>query len=200
MDLFSNVVLYELTTTRKVTRDAPISRTPPYFQMILAFSGRPLIVYRPDCSRPRSDPIQALVRRETGHPAERAYLTAYYHLDKTGLAGSSTATGTTSPICCAASSGLSLSGQPITSIISNALPYTLQMAGDRDRPGDRCRVGFGVIAGIKKGGWFDNINAGGHARRDRPCRCWVIGFLVQYFRGREVGAPAAKAYNFTFKA
>jgi oligopeptide transport system permease protein len=166
-------------------------------QMILAFFGTTLIVYALMFAA-QSDPIQALVGEKPVSPAQRAYLTAYYHLDKKGLGGFLYRYWDYITHLLRGDLGLSLSGQPISSIIRNALPYTLQMAAIAIVLVIVVGVGAGVIAGIKKGGWFDNLTLLA-TLIVIGLPVLVIGFLVQYFVGVKWGI-LPQAYNFTFES
>ena len=53
-------------------------------QMVVAFFGTTLIVYAMMFGA-QGDPVQALVGEKPVSPAQRAYLTEHFHLDRTGI-------------------------------------------------------------------------------------------------------------------
>jgi oligopeptide transport system permease protein len=124
-------------------------------QMIVAFFGTTLLVYALMFAA-QNDPIQALVGEKPVSEAQREVLTKQFHLDKTGFGGFMYRYWDYISHLLRGQFGLSLTGQPISQIITRAWPYTLTMAAIAIVMVMVLGVGFGVIAGIRKGGLFDN--------------------------------------------
>jgi peptide/nickel transport system permease protein/oligopeptide transport system permease protein len=165
--------------------------------MILAFFGTTLIVYALMFAG-QSDPIQALVGEKPVSEAQRAYLTEKFHLDEKGFTGFLYRYWDYISHLLRGDLGESLTGRSISSIITQAMPYTLQMAAIAIVAVTVVGVGCGVIAGIKRGGWFDNVTLLG-TLIVIGLPVLVIGFLVQYFVGVKWGI-LPQAYNFTFES
>lgn len=125
-------------------------------QMIVAFFGTTLLVYALMFAA-QNDPIQALVGERPVSAAQREALTKQFHLDKTGLGGFLYRYWDYITHLLRGDLGESLTGQPISSILRQAWPYTLEMAAIAIIMVIIFGVGLGAIAGIRKGGIFDNV-------------------------------------------
>ncbi|WP_018347876.1 ABC transporter permease [Longispora albida] len=121
-------------------------------QMVLAFFGTTLIVYYM-MFQASGDPIQALAGEKPVNEAVRAKLTAEYHLDEPFLVRywyyvKGLLTGDL---------GNSLSGgRPIAEVLAERWPTTANLALYAFIFVVILGVGAGVIAGIRRGGIFDN--------------------------------------------
>ncbi|MBA3489658.1 MAG: ABC transporter permease [Longispora sp.] len=120
-------------------------------QMVLAFLGTTLIVYFL-MFQASTDPIQALAGEKPVTEAVRAKLTREYHLDEPFFVRywyyiKGLLTGDL---------GDSLSGRPIGEIIAGAYPTTIRLAAIAFIFVVILGIGAGVIAGIRRGGIFDN--------------------------------------------
>jgi oligopeptide transport system permease protein len=125
-------------------------------QMILAFFGTMFIVYAMVFAA-QNDPIQALVGEKPVSAAQRAFLTQKFHLDKTGIGGFLYRYWDYVSHLLRGDLGESLTGQPISQILRLAWPATLKMAALAILFVIAFGVVSGVIAGIRKGGIFDNV-------------------------------------------
>jgi oligopeptide transport system permease protein len=124
-------------------------------QMILVFFGTTLIVYALMFAA-QNDPIQALVGERPVNAAQRAALTQQFHLDKTGLGGFLYRYWDYISHLLRGDFGLSLTQRPISSILQEAWPYTIKLTLLAIVFVLIFGVTAGVIAGIRKGGLFDN--------------------------------------------
>jgi oligopeptide transport system permease protein len=154
-------------------------------QMILAFFGTTLIVFAMMFAA-QTDPIQALVGEKPVNAAQREYLTKEFHLDKTGLGGFLYRYWDFITHLVRGDLGQNIAGRSINQVVSSSAKYTLQMAAIAIILVIIFGVGFGVIAGIRKGGWFDNLTLIG-TLVVIGIPVLVIGFILQYFLGVKWG-------------
>src|SRR5256885_11088199 len=116
-------------------------------QMVVAFFGTTLVVYAMMFGA-QGDPVRALAGDKPVSAAQRAYLTAYFHLDHGfwwryldyvgGLLRFDL--------------GSTLTMRPISAVLGDAWPYTLKLTG----------LAMGFVVGVRIGA--------GVLARVRPCR------------------------------
>ncbi|MFX0591695.1 ABC transporter permease [Melissospora conviva] len=124
-------------------------------QMVLAFFGTTLIVYALMFAG-QNDPIQALAGERPVTPAQRAYLTEKFHLDKTGVDGFFYRYFDYIKNLLQGDLGESLTGRSIGDILSAAWPVTAKLALIAIGVAVIFGVSAGVIAGMRRGSIFDN--------------------------------------------
>ncbi|WP_117211024.1 ABC transporter permease [Allorhizocola rhizosphaerae] len=120
-------------------------------QMILVFVATTFIVYSLMYAT-GGDPIQALAGERPVSPTQRAQLIREYGLDQPFLVRywnylSGLLQG---------DFGKSLTGREVSDIIAQALPPTIQLAAIAIVTTIALGVTVGIIAAIRRGGWFDN--------------------------------------------
>jgi oligopeptide transport system permease protein len=124
-------------------------------QMVLAFFGTTLIVYALMFAG-QGDPIQALAGERPVTAAQRAYLTEKFHLDKHGVGGFFYRYFDYIGNLVKGDLGQSLTGRKISDMMATAYPVTLKLALIGIAVAILFGVSAGVIAGIRRGGIFDN--------------------------------------------
>jgi oligopeptide transport system permease protein len=120
-------------------------------QMVLTFLGTTLIVYFLMFSI-ASDPLQALAGERPMSPSQRVQLTEQYHLDRPfvvqyGYFMRGLVTGDL---------GKTIAGRPIADVLSEAWPRSMQLGLMAFFFAVTLGIGGGLIAGLRRGGWFDN--------------------------------------------
>ncbi len=150
-------------------------------QMVVAFFGTTLVVYAMMFGA-QGDPIQALAGDKPVSAAQRAYLTEHFHLDRTGFAGFWYRYGDYVSHLVRGKLGDTLTLRPIADVLADAWPYTLKLTGIAMVFVVVVGVGAGLLAGVRRGGWFDAATL--------PLTLIVIGmpvvvlgFLGQYVLG-----------------
>jgi oligopeptide transport system permease protein len=146
-------------------------------QMVVAFFGTTLLVYAMMFGA-QGDPVQALAGEKPVSAAQRAYLTAYFHLDRgfwwryldyvSGLARGDL--------------GRTLTMRPISAVLGDAWPYTLKLTGLAMLVVVVVGVGAGVLAGVRRGGFFDAATLA-LTLVVIGVPVVVLGFLGQYLLG-----------------
>jgi peptide/nickel transport system permease protein/oligopeptide transport system permease protein len=124
-------------------------------QMVVAFFGTTLIVYALMFAG-QGDPIQALAGERPVSAAQRAYLTEKYHLDATGVGGFFYRYFDYIKSLLHGDLGQSLTGRPISGILQQAWPVTIELALIALTVAILLGVTAGVIAGVRRGSIFDN--------------------------------------------
>ncbi len=124
-------------------------------QMVVAFIGTTFIVYAL-MFKVSGDPIQALAGEKPISPSQRAQLTAQYHLDRPfvvqyGYYIKGFVTGNL---------GRTLAGRPIGDVLSESWPRSLQLGLMAISIVGVFGVAGGIVAGLKRGGWFDQVTLG----------------------------------------
>jgi oligopeptide transport system permease protein len=122
-----------------------------FLQMVLTFLGTTLIVYVLMFSV-ATDPLQALAGERPISPSQRAQLTAQYHLDQPffvqyGYFMRGLVTGDL---------GRTIAGRPIADVLIEAWPRSIQLALMALAFAVVFGVGGGLLAGLRRGGWFDH--------------------------------------------
>src|SRR6266545_725531 len=123
-------------------------------QMVVAFFGTTLVVYAMMFGA-QGDPIQALAGDKPVSAAQRAYLTEHFHLDRTGFAGFWYRYGDYVSHLVRGKLGDTLTLRPIADVLADAWPYTLKLTGIAMVFVVVVGVGAGLLAGVRRGGWFD---------------------------------------------
>ncbi|MFZ2177414.1 MAG: ABC transporter permease [Rhodococcus sp. (in: high G+C Gram-positive bacteria)] len=150
-------------------------------QMIPVFFGATFLVYAMVFLLP-GDPIAALAGDKALSPAVAAQLRARYHLDQPFLMqyflylkGIFTL-----------DFGTSFSGRPVSEVLAEAFPITLELSLMALAIEGLFGIGFGLLAGLHKGGIFDSsVLLVSLVIIAIPI--FVIGFLAQFFIGIKWG-------------
>lgn len=152
--------------------------------MIPVFLGATLLIYGMVFLLP-GDPIAALGGDRPLSPAVAAALRAQYHLDDPfwlqyvhylgGIARGDL--------------GRSYSGLPVTTVLAQAFPVTIKLALIAVAVEAVLGIGFGVIAGLRRGGAFDaGVLIASLILIAIPI--FVLGFLAQFVFGVRLGIAA----------
>ena len=157
--------------------------------MIPVFFGSTLLIYAMVFLTP-GDPVAALAGDKPLTPELVKALRDQYHLNdpfivQYGLYLKGIFTG---------DFGTTFSGRPVIDEISRAFPITVELALMALVIETVFGIGFGVIAGLKKGGWFDStllvlsliIIA---------VPTFVLGFVARYLFGIKWGVVPPVAYT-----
>jgi oligopeptide transport system permease protein len=162
--------------------------------MIPVFLGATLLIYAMVFLLP-GDPIAALAGDKALSPAVAQQLRERYHLDLPFyqqyllyLKGIFTL-----------DFGTSFSGRPVSEVLAQAFPITMKLAFMALIVETVFGVGFGLIAGLRKGGFFDStVLLFSLVLIAIPI--FVIGFLAQFFIGVKWGiVPPTVGGNTSFK-
>ena len=163
-------------------------------QMIPVFLGATLLIYAMVFLLP-GDPIAALAGDKALSPGVAQQLRERYHLDLPFyqqyllyLKGIFTL-----------DFGTSFSGRPVSEVLAQAFPITMKLAFMALIVETVFGVGFGLIAGLRKGGFFDStVLLFSLVLIAIPI--FVIGFLAQFFIGVKWGiVPPTVGGNTSFK-
>ncbi|RMI29303.1 ABC transporter permease [Nocardia stercoris] len=150
-------------------------------QMIPVFLGATLLIYAMVFLIP-GDPIRALAGDKPMTPAVEHALRAQYHLDKPFfeqylLYLKGILTG---------DFGTSFSGRPVKEQMAQAFPVTFKLAVMAVALNAVFGTGFGLVAGLRKGRWFDStMLVASLVLIATPT--FVIGFVAQYLLGVKWG-------------
>jgi len=161
--------------------------------MLPVFLGATLLIYALVFALP-GDPIAALGGDRPVSPALAAQLRAQYHLDDPFLIQyfrylQGVLVGDL---------GRSFSGLPVKDVLLQALPVTFRLALVAIAVEAILGVGFGVLAGLRKGGFFDaTVLVASLVIIAIPI--FVLGFLAQFVFGVKLGiAPVTVGDQATF--
>ena len=150
-------------------------------QMVPVFLGATLLIYAMVFLIP-GDPIAALAGPRKLTPAVEAQLRARYHLDQPFftqyllyLKGIVTF-----------DFGTAFSGRPVRDELARAFPITMKLAVMAVAIEGVFGVVFGLIAGLRKGKWFDSVLLV-VSLVIIAVPIFVVGFLAQYFLGIKWG-------------
>lgn len=146
-------------------------------QMILVFFGTTFIVYALMFAG-RSDPIQALAGERPVSEQVRAQLTERYHLDDPFIVQYLNYMGN----LLRGDLGTQLSGRSISQILAQAWPYTIRLALIAIAIVIVFGVTAGIVAGIRRGGIFDNGTLA-LTLLVIGIPVFVLGFFAQYLFG-----------------
>ncbi|AYJ47084.1 ABC transporter permease [Rhodococcus sp. P1Y] len=162
-------------------------------QMIPVFIGATFLIYAMVFLLP-GDPIAALAGDKAISPAVADQLRARYNLDQPFIVqyllymkGIFTF-----------DFGMSFSGRPVSEVLAQAFPITIKLAGMALVIEAILGIGFGLIAGLRKGKFFDStVLVFSLVLIAVPI--FVIGFLAQFFIGIKWGwVPPTVGGNTSF--
>ena len=161
--------------------------------MIPVFLGATLLIYAMVFLLP-GDPIVALGGDRPLSPAVIAQLRAQYHLDQPFWMQYLRYLGGV----LRGDFGVSFSGLPVSDVLAQAFPVTIRLALVALAVEALFGIGFGVIAGLRRGGWFDaSVLVISLVVIAIPI--FVLGFLAQFVFGVRLGiAPVTVGDEATF--
>ena len=161
--------------------------------MIPVFLGATLLIYGMVFLLP-GDPIVALGGDRPLSPAVIAQLRAQYHLDQPFWMQYLRYLGG----ILRGDFGVSFSGLPVSDVLAQAFPVTIRLALVALAVEALFGIGFGVIAGLRRGGWFDaSVLLVSLVVIAIPI--FVLGFLAQFVFGVRLGiAPVTVGDEATF--
>ena len=161
--------------------------------MIPVFLGATLLIYAMVFLLP-GDPIVALGGDRPLSPAVIAQLRAQYHLDQPFWMQYLRYLGGV----LRGDFGVSFSGLPVSDVLAQAFPVTIRLALVALAVEAVFGIGFGVIAGLRRGGWFDaTVLLVSLVVIAVPI--FVLGFLAQFVFGVRLGiAPVTVGDEATF--
>ena len=161
--------------------------------MIPVFLGATLLIYGMVFLLP-GDPIVALGGDRPLSPAVIAQLRAQYHLDQPFWMQYLRYLGGV----LRGDFGVSFSGLPVSDVLAQAFPVTIRLALVALAVEALFGIGFGVIAGLRRGGWFDaSVLVISLVVIAIPI--FVLGFLAQFVFGVRLGiAPVTVGDEATF--
>ena len=161
--------------------------------MIPVFLGATLLIYGMVFLLP-GDPIVALGGDRPLSPAVVAQLRAQYHLDQPFWMQYLRYLGG----ILRGDFGVSFSGLPVSDVLAQAFPVTIRLALVALVVEALFGIGFGVIAGLRRGGWFDaSVLVISLVVIAIPI--FVLGFLAQFVFGVRLGiAPVTVGDEATF--
>ncbi|MBI3212785.1 MAG: ABC transporter permease [Mycobacterium sp.] len=149
--------------------------------MIPVFLGATLLIYGMVFLLP-GDPIVALGGDRPLSPGVIAALRAQYHLDEPFWLQYLRYLGNVMR----GDFGTSFSGVPVSALLAQAFPVTFRLALVALAVEAIFGIGFGVIAGLRRGGWFDaSVLAVSLVVLAIPI--FVLGFLAQFIFGVRLG-------------
>lgn len=149
--------------------------------MIPVFLGATLLIYGMVFLLP-GDPIVALGGDRPLSPGVIAALRAQYHLDEPFWLQYLRYLGNV----VRGDFGTSFSGVPVSALLAQAFPVTFRLALVALAVEAIFGIGFGVIAGLRRGGWFDaSVLAVSLVVLAIPI--FVLGFLAQFIFGVRLG-------------
>ena len=120
-------------------------------QLIPVFLGATFLIYAMVFLTP-GDPVLALAGDKAADPAVLESIREQYHLDKPFIVQYLMYLGGIFQ----GDLGLTFSGREVTTVLAEAFPITIRLALIALVIETVFGVGFGVVAGLKKGGWFDS--------------------------------------------
>ncbi|WP_334138476.1 ABC transporter permease [Corynebacterium variabile] len=120
-------------------------------QLIPVFLGATFLIYAMVFLTP-GDPVLALAGDKAADPAVLESIREQYHLDKPFIVQYLMYLGGIFQ----GDLGLTFSGREVTTVLVEAFPITIRLALMALVIETVFGVGFGVVAGLKKGGWFDS--------------------------------------------
>jgi oligopeptide transport system permease protein len=161
--------------------------------MVPVFLGATLLIYGMVFLLP-GDPLAALAGDRPLTPAVAAQLRARYHLDEPFLLQYLRYLGG----ILHGDLGRSYSGLPVSSVLAHAFPVTIRLSLIALAIETVLGIGFGVVAGLRRGGIFDaTVLITGLVIIAVPI--FVLGFLAQFVFGVRLGiAPVTVGERATF--
>lgn len=161
--------------------------------MVPVFLGATLLIYGMVFLLP-GDPVAAMAGDRPLTPEVAAQLRARYHLDDPFVVQYLRYLGGVLH----GDLGRSYSGLPVSDVLAHAFPVTLRLALIALAVEAVLGIGFGVIAGLRTGGFFDaGVLIAGLVIIAVPI--FVLGFLAQFVFGVRLGiAPVTVGERSTF--
>ena len=161
--------------------------------MVPIFLAATLLIYGMVFLLP-GDPLAALAGDRPLTPAVAAQLRARYHLDEPFLLQYLRYLGG----ILHGDLGRAYSGLPVSSVLAHAFPVTIRLSLIALAIETMLGIGFGVIAGLRRGGIFDStVLIAGLVIIAVPI--FVLGFLAQFVFGVRLGiAPVTVGERATF--
>ena len=161
--------------------------------MVPVFLGATLLIYGMVFLLP-GDPIAVLGGDRPLSPGVVAQLRAQYHLDEPFWLQYVRYLGG----ILRGDFGVSFSGLPVSEVLAQAFPVTIRLALVALAVEALFGVGFGVLAGLRRGGWFD-ATALLASLVVIAVPVFVLGFLAQYLFGVRWGiAPVTVGDHASF--
>ena len=161
--------------------------------MIPVFRGATLLIYGMVFLLP-GDPIAALGGDRPLSPGVAAQLRAHYHLDEPFWMQYLRYLGG----ILRGDFGTSFSGLPVSAVLAQAVPVTVRLALLALAIEAIFGIGFGVIAGLRRGGWFD-ASVLLVSLMVIAVPIFVLGFVAQFVFGVRLGvAPVTVGDQATF--
>ena len=161
--------------------------------MIPVFLGATLLIYGMVFLLP-GDPIAALGGDRPLSPGVAAQLRAHYHLDEPFWMQYLRYLGG----ILRGDFGTSFSGLPVSAVLAQAVPVTVRLALLALAIEAIFGIGFGVIAGLRRGGWFD-ASVLLVSLMVIAVPIFVLGFVAQFVFGVRLGvAPVTVGDQATF--
>jgi oligopeptide transport system permease protein len=150
-------------------------------QLIPVFIGATFLIYAMVFLTP-GDPVTALAGDKAADPAVLDQIREQYNLDKPFLVQYVMFLGGIFQ----GDLGMTFSGRPVTEVLGESFPITIRLAVMALVIETVFGVGFGVVAGLKKGSWFDSTLLV-ISLLIIAVPVFVIGFVGQYLFGIQWG-------------
>jgi oligopeptide transport system permease protein len=150
-------------------------------QLIPVFLGATFLIYAMVFLTP-GDPVTALAGDKAADPAVLDQIRAQYNLDKPFLVQYVMFLGGIFQ----GDLGMTFSGRPVTEVLGESFPITIRLALMALVIETVFGVGFGIVAGLRKGSWFDSTLLV-ISLLIIAVPVFVIGFVGQYLFGIQWG-------------
>lgn len=150
-------------------------------QLIPVFIGATFLIYAMVFLTP-GDPVTALAGDKAADPAVLDQIREQYNLDKPFLVQYVMFLGGIFQ----GDLGMTFSGRPVTEVLGEAFPITIRLALMALVIETVFGVGFGIVAGLRKGSWFDSTLLV-ISLLIIAVPVFVIGFVGQYLFGIQWG-------------
>ncbi|HCT14646.1 ABC transporter permease [Corynebacterium nuruki] len=150
-------------------------------QLIPVFLGATFLIYAMVFLTP-GDPVTALAGDKAADPAVLDQIRAQYNLDKPFLVQYVMFLGGIFQ----GDLGMTFSGRPVTEVLGESFPITIRLAVMALVIETVFGVGFGIVAGLRKGSWFDSTLLV-ISLLIIAVPVFVIGFVGQYLFGIQWG-------------
>lgn len=150
-------------------------------QLIPVFLGATFLIYAMVFLTP-GDPVTALAGDKAADPAVLDQIRAQYNLNKPFLVQYVMFLGGIFQ----GDLGMTFSGRPVTEVLGESFPITIRLAVMALVIETVFGVGFGIVAGLRKGSWFDSTLLV-ISLLIIAVPVFVIGFVGQYLFGIQWG-------------
>lgn len=152
-----------------------------FLQLIPVFLGATFLIYAMVFLTP-GDPVLALAGEKAADPEVLDAIREQYNLDKPFIVQYLMFLGGIFQ----GDLGMTFSGRPVTEVLAESFPITIKLALMALVIETVFGVGFGIIAGLKKGKWFDStLLVVSLVIIAIPI--FVIGFVGQFIFGIQLG-------------